>query len=291
MVENAGLPHQHLSCEQQLVDACTALLSGAGSAQQFRHHFAGATVYVERSPEADLMVRTVPGMGSWVLAFSCPQRLEGYEGPCRWQVLTGGELQSQLPPDVGILVDPADPHTVALPPPRSGARRWAGPLEAMVLLRPALNDNEPLLYAATSPAAGAREAQLGEVERRLGHPLERLHRELLACVNGWRGFTTFVDLLSTDELGRGARWESERTRTAQWFTGRDGGVDPATVYLLGASEPEESLNQLLLWRQGPLSPRGGRPVIWLDGDHADHYPDLYELLVAELAAQQDSLTR
>ena len=55
------------------------------------------------------------------------------------------------------------------------------------------------------PEVAADEAEVGDVERALGHPLDDRYRDFLRHANGWQGFFQAVDLFGTHDFVGGPR--------------------------------------------------------------------------------------
>lgn len=66
------------------------------------------------------------------------------------------------------------------------------------------------LWENTLPEVAASEADVREVESKLGHALDGQFREFLLHANGWRAFKDGVDLFSTADLIGGVRVERAR---------------------------------------------------------------------------------
>ncbi|WP_216211179.1 SMI1/KNR4 family protein [Amycolatopsis aidingensis] len=159
---------------------------------------------------------------------------------------------------------------------------WAELIGHSVLLRQQLHDTNPQLHPYTIPRLAATTEQLAEAERHLGHDLDPLHRELLAHGNGWEHFRVYAHLLSTDELGTSENWRQGNDLldifyqdgvVAEDFPRRD------DIYLIVAN-PAEVEDLFVIWRAGPVSPAGGRPVLWLAGEEVERYPDTREFLLS-----------
>lgn len=54
--------------------------------------------------------------GRWVVAFSSAERLGRYAGNCECFSTSGADLLGLLPDDIGVLLDPQDPHAAPVPP-------------------------------------------------------------------------------------------------------------------------------------------------------------------------------
>ncbi len=108
--------HRQLAVtEAELVEACVEMRESRGTVDAMVEAFDGAIIYCERPERLGLMLRTVPGLGTWTAVFSSLERLKRRAGECLWLSTTGADLREQIHPGIGILVDIDDEHTVAIP--------------------------------------------------------------------------------------------------------------------------------------------------------------------------------
>lgn len=104
-----------------LPDTAVRLRAGRLPPAVLEAHFRLSTVYVERAPDRPgVMAVDLGERGIWTPAFSSLERLETHAGECDYLSLSGADLLTQLPPGVGVALDPHDDHAVALPPPKPG---------------------------------------------------------------------------------------------------------------------------------------------------------------------------
>jgi hypothetical protein len=104
-----------------LPDTAARLRVGRLQPAVLEAHFHLSTVYVERAPNRPgVMVVDLGERGVWAPAFSSLERLETHVGECDYLSLSGADLLAQMPPGVGVVLDPRDDHTVALSPRKSG---------------------------------------------------------------------------------------------------------------------------------------------------------------------------
>ncbi len=103
-----------------LPDTAARLRAGRLQPAVLEAYFGMSTVYVERAPNRPgVMAVDLGERGVWTPAFSSLERLETHVGECDYLSLSGADLLAQLPPGVGVVLDPRDDHTVALPPRKS----------------------------------------------------------------------------------------------------------------------------------------------------------------------------
>jgi hypothetical protein len=78
--------------------------------------FKVSRVYVFRPAQPGFMVAKVGDMGRWVRVYSSADRLLELEGDVRWMAMLGVVAMKLVPADVGLVLDPHLPHSVAVPP-------------------------------------------------------------------------------------------------------------------------------------------------------------------------------
>jgi len=64
------LARQLAVTEAELVEACVEMRESRGTVDAMVEAFDGAIIYCERPERLGLMLRTVPGLGTWTAAFS-----------------------------------------------------------------------------------------------------------------------------------------------------------------------------------------------------------------------------
>jgi hypothetical protein len=96
----------------EVVAVARAVLTGQCTPEEFEEAFARATVFGVMPDRPGIQVTEVPGRGRWAVVFSTVQRLAAYAGDCRFFSTTGADLLAQLPPGIGLLLDPGDDHRV-----------------------------------------------------------------------------------------------------------------------------------------------------------------------------------
>ncbi|MGH3965176.1 MAG: SseB family protein [Pseudonocardiaceae bacterium] len=95
---------------------------------EFDAAFVRAAVFAHRTTgeRPGVMVSSLPGKGSWVLAFSTPERLAAFGQDKPWLRTTGADLLAQLPPGIGVLFDVGEDHGLPLLPQPDGPAKFAG---------------------------------------------------------------------------------------------------------------------------------------------------------------------
>ncbi|MCR6484080.1 hypothetical protein M8542_14760 [Amycolatopsis sp. OK19-0408] len=106
--------------EPALVACAKDVLAGSRGLHDFGSVFARATIYGRRPAHPGVETVDVDGRGRWTFVFSTPQRLAAHAGDCDVYATTGADLLGQLPPGIGVMLDPDDRHRFAV---LVGARR------------------------------------------------------------------------------------------------------------------------------------------------------------------------
>ena len=108
--------------EQELVAQAQAIYAGHGNPMKLRAAFDRATLLVkgEFSDRLSIPVTSVPGMGTWLCAFSNLEWLARIHGPCDYFSTTGEDLMANVVPDLdaqisGVFLDVGADHQLAFP--------------------------------------------------------------------------------------------------------------------------------------------------------------------------------
>jgi hypothetical protein len=103
---------------------CRAFGNGDTTLDELRAALDRLTVFAVRPQQPGLLVTQIPGSGPWLPVFTSLAALHQFvrrnhagEASHGWLSTTGADLIQQLPPGVGLLIDPQHDHAVALPPP------------------------------------------------------------------------------------------------------------------------------------------------------------------------------
>lgn len=153
--------------------------------------------------------------------------------------------------------------------------RWSVLLGDLGIVTTRLAQVAPAVYPLSAPRLGADDAALAAAERRLGHPLDPQHRELLAHGDGWPGAFLDGDVLGTRDLGQGPSWE--RAVTALDLFYESGPVDrlPARDRLYPVFVAPHQPDVMAIRLDGPLTD-GGHEVLWFADDLVDRWPNVRE---------------
>jgi hypothetical protein len=127
------------------------------------------------------------------------------------------------------------------------------------------------------PGVAATEAQLLEVEARLGEHLQPSHRAFLATAGGWRGFFQTIDLFGPEDFRGSSRWMRaqqllryiEDNVLASIAFGRE------DVFPIAASSVDIDL--FVLGRRSSAIPG---VVVWLAGDEVERFGSFDDFFVA-----------
>ncbi|MEV6767944.1 SMI1/KNR4 family protein [Nocardia sp. NPDC051030] len=166
-----------------------------------------------------------------------------------------------------------------------GRAVWAELIEQMVAQKRRLG--EFCDYESdTRPNPPATEEQLRAAEDRLGRSLDPQHRELLSLINGWEHFFISYNLLGTDDIGAGRRWEFGIDQTREWFEDEEwaeqigAAHDPSQYHLVIENDNGYGGTLYLFVGQAQrLATGAGVPL-----PNEETYPDLYTYLRRELDA-------
>ncbi len=102
--------------ESPLVHAAQEALAGRLSVLGLEDVFSRSTVFGQRPESPGVMVTDLGPKGRWAVVFSSAQRLGRFAGKCEFFSTTGADLRTQVPSDIGILLDCQDDHGIALNP-------------------------------------------------------------------------------------------------------------------------------------------------------------------------------
>ncbi|WP_312319862.1 SMI1/KNR4 family protein [Stenotrophomonas sp.] len=117
------------------------------------------------------------------------------------------------------------------------------------------------LWENTLPEVPASEADVREVEHKLGHALDGQFRNFLLYANGWRAFKNGVDLFSTSDLLGGVRAERARDILRYTESLKDiCGYEESEVMPVAVSS--DDIDIMLMSRPGAADP--GK-VMWIAG--------------------------
>ncbi|MGH4001418.1 MAG: SseB family protein, partial [Pseudonocardiaceae bacterium] len=122
-----GLMTSSTTTEPEIVRIARDVRALRREPAEFDAAFALAAVFARRTTgeRPGVMVSSLPGKGSWVLAFSTPERLAAFGQDKPWLRTTGADLLAQLPPGIGVLFDVGEDHGLPLLPQPHGPARFA----------------------------------------------------------------------------------------------------------------------------------------------------------------------
>lgn len=132
------------------------------------------------------------------------------------------------------------------------------------------------IHSFTIPGVAATEEQLAAAERRLGHPLDPMHREFLGYGNGWVDFYLRNSLLSAEELGQGEAWQQLDAQLEAFYEEVEGLDDvPPRQQIYPISFDPHGSSIFAIWLGGPVT-GGGHPVLWLPWPDTEPYNNFFE---------------
>src|SRR5690606_18653690 len=140
--------------------------------------------------------------------------------------------------------------------------RWDALIAHLASARHNLSQVAPEVYPLTIPHLAATPDQLAAAEARLGHALDPLYRELLGYGNGWPQLVFTGDMLGTDDLGQGPRWDQGQELLDLYYENCDTSQLPERDQLYPIYASQHDLNVMALRKDGPVTD-GGHEVIWL----------------------------
>lgn len=166
---------------------------------------------------------------------------------------------------------------------------WPVLVGEMLIRRIRLNELKPRVYPPSVPGERATDEQIEAARRRLGHPLDDLHRAVLLEGDGWENGFGYGDLLSTDQLGHGHRWQQAMTHLDDLYENLDPTQLPPRDGLYPVHVGDEEI--VVVDLAGPVTD-GGHPVHWLGHDELiQSWPNLYEYWLSALTYLQRTVDR
>jgi hypothetical protein len=123
----------------------------------------------------------------------------------------------------------------------------------------------------------ASEAQLAEVEAKIGEDLDPFYRQFLSYADGWPAFFQTVDLFGASDLLGGPRFQ--HAAEILGFV-EDSVLDRAGVRrddLLPIAASPVDLDLCVMTRRAAMSPG---TVIWLAGSEIDRFPSFDDYFAA-----------
>jgi hypothetical protein len=163
--------------------------------------------------------------------------------------------------------------------PKDNLPAWPDLIAEMGLLKRQVSEVKNV-FSFTLPGVAAAEEQLVAAERRLGHPLDPMHREFLSYSNGWVDFYHKNSLLRADEIGQGDTWRELNGGLEAFYEAVDGLDDvPPREQIYPISFDPHGSSVFAIWLGGPVTGRG-RPVLWLPWADTERYNNFFEFFGA-----------
>lgn len=97
-----------------LVGMAHAVRTGEFSLDEFVAALQHETLYVQRPERPGVFVAELDDGEQWASVFSTPERMALFTGTAEWASLRGDDLVSLLPVGVNVVLDPSEPHAVAI---------------------------------------------------------------------------------------------------------------------------------------------------------------------------------
>lgn len=157
---------------------------------------------------------------------------------------------------------------------------WGAMVGEMLRRRMLLQHVAPDVYPMPPFGVRGTAADLAAAEARLGHALDAQHAAILREVNGWQGAFANGDILGTDDLGTGPRWQHAQAMLTIYY--EDGPLDgwPPRESIYPIQLCETSL--FVIDAAGPVTDEG-HPVYWLSGEILGVWPNAYEYWLAGMS--------
>lgn len=146
----------------------------------------------------------------------------------------------------------------------------------------------PHIYPLSAPHLGADEATLDATELRLGHALDPQHRELLRFGNGWPGAFLDGDVLGTEDLGQGPRWDQANAGLDLLYEYADTNVLPARNRLYPIFVAPHQPDIFAVRLDGPVTD-GGHEVLWFANELIDRWANAHEWWLGAIRIAQQTL--
>lgn len=156
---------------------------------------------------------------------------------------------------------------------------WGVLIGEMLARRLAISQIAPAAFPETLPSPRATDADLAGARRRLGFHLDPQHESVLREGDGWADAFAYGDILSTSELGSGARWERAGALLATYYADGPARGFPPRTQLYPIHVADNAV--FVVDRSGPVTD-GGRPVFWLSDELLGAWPNVYEYWLAGL---------
>jgi len=97
-----------------IVRQAHAVRTGECSLDEFVAALQQETLYVQRPERPGVFVAELDDGERWVSVFSTPERMALFTGAAEWASLRGDDLMSLLPVGINVVLDPSEPHSVAI---------------------------------------------------------------------------------------------------------------------------------------------------------------------------------
>lgn len=156
---------------------------------------------------------------------------------------------------------------------------WGVLVGEMLSRRQTIARLAPGMFPETLPGTRATHEDVADARRRLGFDLDPQHAAVLGEANGWADVFAYGELLATDDLGTGPRWERAEALIASYYEdGPATGFPPRDgAYPIHVSDDAV----FVVDRSGPVTD-GGQPVSWLSDELLGTWPNVYEYWLAGL---------
>jgi SMI1/KNR4 family protein SUKH-1 len=157
-------------------------------------------------------------------------------------------------------------------------KEWKQRIAELVVIQSRLAEvDREGIWEHRLPRVAATEAQLREVERHLGAPLDPGYRGFLECAGGWPAFFQSVDLFGPEEL-LGNETFKHATKKLGYIEDealKQSGVRREELLPIAASSVDLDLHVMT---RKPSSRPGS--IIWFAGGEVDRFPSFDEYFLA-----------
>lgn len=161
-------------------------------------------------------------------------------------------------------------------PPEADMPPWPDLIAEMGKLREQVSQIDDDAFPFTIPHLAATPDQIVAAEQRLGHSLDPQHRSFLSYGNGCPDFYLGSSLLSTEDLGHGAKWKKAHEILDVLYEGVDDpNVLPPRAHIYPFTVSEDTASVFVLWLGSDLY-EGGHTVLWLPWSDTDPIPNFFE---------------
>lgn len=155
---------------------------------------------------------------------------------------------------------------------------WKSRIVELVIVKQAIDELDTRgLWEYRLPAVAATPERLGEVEAKLGEPLDPGCRSFLEHANGWPAFWQSVDLFGVEDLLGSERFEHA---SAMLSYVEDSVLDAGRLRradVLPIAGSPVDLDLFVMTGRSSPSPGG---VVWLAGTEVDRFSSFKEFFVA-----------